>query len=269
MRLVVLGLVAGWFAVGTAQAAPILVRVDARPGSVGVGDPIDYVAVARLPADTVDAASVRIFADAGAFVQVGPSRTTHRVEGSTLVVTLVQHVACLDLACAPIRGRRHVVLPAARVAAELAGRVSTGRAVPVTVVVEPRVASAGAATPPYRQQTALPAASGRAGRLVTPLALVAAVSVLVAVLLAVIVAWPRSRREAHEAELARAVRLLRESATRSVPDRRRAADLLSRVTGSAGARSVAADASELAWSERSPKPEGTVALAERAQEAGR
>jgi hypothetical protein len=271
MRFLVLGIVAGWLAVGGAHAAPIRVQADAQPAKVGVGDPIRYAVVARVPASAVDASSVRIFADAGALVETAPARTTRRVEGSTLVVTLVQQVACLDLPCAPAGDAHRVRLPAPRVAVELTGRGTvTSRGEPVAVVVEPRVAGVdvGAATPPYRQQTALPAADGRGGRLVAPLTIVAAVFALVALLLAVVVVWPRSRPRAHEAELARAVRLLRESAGRPVPDRRRAADLVSRVTGSVGARSVADDAAELAWSETSPKPEGTVALAERAREAG-
>ncbi|HEY1318031.1 MAG TPA: hypothetical protein VGF10_12485 [Gaiella sp.] len=272
MRLLAVGIVAGWLAVGGAQAAPIRVQADAQPARAGVGDAIRYVVVARFPASAVDASSVRIFADAGALVQTGPATTTRRVDGSALVVTLVQHVACLDLPCAPAAGARRVRLPAPRVTAELTDRgVAIGRTEPVTVVVEPRVAGADvrAATPPYRQQTALPAADGRAGGLSGPFTAAAAVFALIAVLLAVVALRPRSRPDAHEAELARAVRLLRESAGRPVSDRRRAADLVSRVTGSVGARSIAADAARLAWSESSPKAEGTVALAERAEDAGR
>jgi hypothetical protein len=140
----------------------------------------------------------------------------------------------------------------------------------VTILLEPRVAGAavGAATPPYRQQTALSGADDRAGHLVTPLIVAAAVLLLLALLLGMLALRPRSTARAREAELVRAVRLLRESARRPVPDRRRAADLVSRVAGSAGACEVADDASQLAWSASSPKPEGTVALAERA-EAGR
>jgi hypothetical protein len=272
MKLLVLGIVGGLLAVGGAQAAPIRVQADVQPSRVGVGDPIRYVVVARLPASTVDASSVRIFADAGPLVPIGAATTTRRVEGPALVVRLVQHLACLDPACTPARGPHPVRLPAPRVAAKLSGRgVARGRADPVTIVVEPRIAGADvrAATPPYRQQTALPDADGRAGRLVAPLTVAAAALVLAVVLLAVLVLRPRSTARAHEAELARAVRLLRESAARTASDRRRAADLVSRAAGSVGAGSVADDASELAWSASSPRPEGTAALADRAEKAGR
>lgn len=271
MKLLILGLIGGLLAVGAAQAAPIRVQAEAQPGKVGIGDPVRYVVVARFPR-AVDAASIRIFADAGPLVPTGPARTTQRIEGSALVVTLVQRVACLDLACAPTQGAHGVRLPAARVVAELPGRgAKTGRADPVSIVIAPRVSGADvrAATPPYRQQTALPGAGGRAGRLVTPLVVAAAAFVLVAALLAVLVLRPRSTASRYEPELARAVRLLRESAARPVSDRRRAADLVARITGAGGAPSVADDASRLAWSESSPKPEGTVALAERAEGTGR
>ena len=88
MKIVVLGLIGFLLAVGGAQAAPITVRADAEPATVGIGDPIDYVVVARLPAGAVEPASVRIFGDAGPLAPIGPTRTTHRVEGSTVVVTL-------------------------------------------------------------------------------------------------------------------------------------------------------------------------------------
>jgi hypothetical protein len=273
MNSLVVGLVAGWLAVGGAQAAPIRVHADAEPATVGIGDPIDYVVVARLAAGTVDASSIRIFADAGPLAQIGPTRTTRRVEGSMVVVTLEQRLACLDLPCTPGDGMHPVRLPAPRVAAELrGGGEARGRADPVTIVVEPRVAGADvrAATPPYRQETALPVADHRAGRLVRPLMVATAAFALVALALAALAVRPRSAgRRAGEAELARAVRLLRESAARPASDRRRAADLVSRVVGSSGARPLADDASQLAWSASAPEPEGAVALAVRAEGAGR
>jgi hypothetical protein len=269
MKIVVLGLIGFLLAVGGAQAAPITVHADAEPATVGIGDPIDYVVVARLPADAVEPSSVRIFGDAGPLAPIGPTRTTRRVEGSMVVVTLEQRLACLDLACTPGEGMHPVRLPAPRVVAELAGGgEARGRADPVTIVVEPRVdgADVRAAAPPYRQETALPAADRRAGRLVEPLMVATAACALMALAFAVLAVRPRSTgHRAGEAELARAVRLLRESAARPASDRRRAADLVSRVVGSTGARSIADDASELAWSASAPEPEDAVALADRAE----
>jgi hypothetical protein len=227
MRLLLAVLAGALLAVGAPHAAaPPLIRAEAQPATVGVGDTFSYLVEARFDADGLDASSVRIFADTGPFVQAGPTRTTHSTDGSAVVVRLEQRLTCLDLVCAPVQGLRRVRLPAARVTARHAGgRVTTGRAAPAVVGVEPRVSIAAvrAAPPPYRQQT----------------------------------------------ELARALRLLRESATRPAPDRRRAADLVSRVVGAEGARPLANDAARFAWSAISPEPADAVGLAERAEGGAR
>ncbi len=269
MKLLAIGFIVGSVAVTGAHAAPIRVEAVA-PATVGVGDPIAYTVVVRLPARTVDAASLQIFADTGPFTQIGPTTTTRRTEGDAVVVTLEQRLACLDLPCAPGDGAARIRLPVAHAAARLrAGRgTSTGRGNLVTIAVAPRVSRADvhAITPTYRQQTALPVADVRAARLVAPFGFATAGLALVAVALALVALRPRSHPPATEPELARAVRLLRESATRPVPDRRRAADFVGRAAASAGSRALADDASHLAWSARAPGPRGTAALADRVEE---
>ncbi len=166
MRLLLAVLAGALLAAGAPHAAPPLIRAEARPATVGIGDTFSYLVEARFDADGLDASSVRIFADTGPFVQAGPTRTTHSTDGSAVVVRLEQRLTCLDLACAPVQGLRRVRLPAARFTASHAGgRVTTGRAAPALVGVEPRVSIAAvrAAPPPYRQQTALPAATRDAG----------------------------------------------------------------------------------------------------------
>jgi len=267
MRLVAAALVVAALAVSGAHAAPPSLTVVAEPAKVGVGDTFAYVVEARLDASMVDASSVRVFADTGPFAQAGSARTTRSTRGSALVVRLEQQLTCLDLACAPVQRRRRIPLPAARVVARLAGGVMTARAARVAVSVEPRVAGAAvhAAAPPYRQQTELPAPMGPAGRLTTLLWIATAALGSVAIFLAVLALRPRATARAHEAELVRALRLLRESAARSTPDRRRAAGLISRVTGNAGARSLADAAAHVAWSATAPEPERAVELAERVE----
>jgi hypothetical protein len=272
MRLLLAVLAGALLAVGVTHAAgPPLIRAEAQPATVGVGDTFSYLVEARFDADGLDASSVRIFADTRPFVQAGPTRSTHSTDGSAVVVRLEQRLTCLDLACAPVQGLRRVRLPAARVSARHAGgRVTTGRAAPAVVGVRPRVSIAAvrAAPPPYRQETALPAATRDAGRLAELLALTGVALGLAAILLAVPLR-PRARARAREAELARALRLLRESATRPAPDRRRAADLVSRVVGAEGAKALADDAARFAWSATSPEPVDAVGLAERAEGGAR
>lgn len=269
MKFLAAVLTGAWLAVGTAHARPPLIRAEAEPATVGIGDTFSYVVEARFDARGLDTSSVRIFADTGPFAQVGPTTTRRSSLGSAVVVRLEQRLGCLDLACAPVQGVRRIRLPAARVTARVAGGgVTTGRASAVAVAVAPRVSTAAvrAAAPPYRQQTELSPPTGDAGRLAGLLAVAAATLGFVAVLVAVLGLRPRGRARAREGELMRALRLLRESAGRPAPDRRRAADLVSRVAGADGAQSLADDAAHFAWSATSPDPEGTVGLAERVEE---
>jgi hypothetical protein len=67
-----------------------------------------------------------------------------------------------------------------------------------------------------------------------------------------------------EEPLVRALRLLRESASRSAPDRRRAADLLARVARTRGAPPLADEATRFAWSPEQPQPGAATALADEA-----
>lgn len=271
MKLLVLGLIGSALAGGT-HATPAQLGTSVHPATAGVGDPITYVVLARFDAKDVDASSVRIFADTGPFTQIAPSTTTRTQVGHTLVVRLEQRIACLDPGCAPTGGTRHGGLPPASVSARLAsGGAVTARAPRAVVAVEPRVSNADvrATPPPFRQQTALHPASGRVRRLPGLLTAAAAGLAIVAVLLAVLALRPRATPRPSEAAFARAVRLLRESARRPVPDRRRAADLVSQVAGSAGERPLADDAARLAWSARTPEPDAAVALADRAETTAR
>ncbi len=271
MTLLVLGLVASALAGGT-HATPVQIRASASPASVGVGDPVTYVVETRFAADDVDGSSVKIFADTGPFAQIGPASTTRTREGRIVVVRLEQRIACLDLACAPTGEPHGGDLPGASVSARLvSGGTVTTRAARAVVTVEPRVSNADvrATPPPFEQQTALPPASGRVRRLPGLLTATATVLGIVALLLAVLALRPRAVTRPREAALARAVRLLRESALRSAPDRRRAADLVSHVAGSAGERPLADEAARVAWSARPPEPDAAVALADRAETAPR
>ncbi len=272
MKLLAASLIGAWLAVGPAQAAVPQIRADAEPGAVGVGDTFTYLVEVRLDANVPDVSDVRIIADTGPFAQVGAARTTRSTEGSTVVVELAQQLACLDLACAPGQALRRIQLPAARVAAGVAGSgVTTAQASPVTVAVTPRVANTAvhSASPPYRQQTALPAATRPIGLVFVLLAVGSAVLGLVAVVVGIIGLRFRATVQPREEDYARAIRLLRESAARPAPDRRRAADLVSRVADSTGAYSLADDAAHLAWSASPPEPARTVVLAERAEEGAR
>ena len=231
-------------------SAAVTVRATASPAAVSFGDPFTYVVEARG-----DVSSARVVADTGPFATLAPGRT----ERSDGVVRVTQTLACLDLACAPGREPLRVTLPAAR--------VGSVEAAPVTVSVAPRVpaAAVAASTPAFRRQTDLPGPTTRvsAGALTAGLGAVALVLTLAAALL---LALPLLRQRAPVAAavdpLARALRLLRESASRQAPDRRRAADLLSRTVDDTA---IGSDATAVAWSPHEPEPEEATALAGRAE----
>jgi hypothetical protein len=140
--------------------------------------------------------------------------------------------------------------------------VCAGRTVAVggvTVRVLPRVTpkQVAAAKPSYRAPTALPARgepNGASGLLL-------AAAAVLALLAAGTVAGElrRQRGEAPVDRLRRALRLVRESATRAPGDRRRALDHLAATLGDAP---PAERATRLAWARPEPEPAATRAVAD-------
>lgn len=128
----------------------------------------------------------------------------------------------------------------------------------VTVRVLPRVTptQVAARKPAYRAPTAVAAAAGdnRADELLFGAA--AALALGAAALAAVEL---RGRRRLPVDRLLRALRLVRESAERPPPDRRRALDHLAATLGDAP---PAEQAMRLAWSRPEPEPEPTLAVAD-------
>jgi len=128
----------------------------------------------------------------------------------------------------------------------------------VTIRVLPRVtpAQVAARKPAYRAPTAVAAAAGD-GRADELLLGVAALLALGAAALAA--SELRERRRLPVDRLLRALRLVRESAERASPDRRRALDHLAATLGNAP---PAEQATRLAWSRPEPEPEPTLAVAD-------
>ena len=130
----------------------------------------------------------------------------------------------------------------------------------VTVRVLPRVTptQVAARKPAYRAPTAVAAAAddGSTDELLFGAALVLALG---AAGLAVAELRRRRRLPLPVDRLRRALRLVRESAEREAPDRRRALDHLAATLGDAP---PAARATRLAWSRPEPEPEPTLAVAD-------
>jgi hypothetical protein len=250
-------------AAGAAGALDVHVTVDHR--SVGVGDPFRYTVEARAAS-----ARLNVIADTGSFAVVAAPKTSRSHSGGMTVVRIEQTLACLDRGCAPGAQPRNVLLPAAR--AISAGGSAGAPAAAITLV--PRVPASAVAAPRavYRRQVGVPPPS-------TPVspglaaAFLAAAAILLAAL-AALLAWRGVRRERTlpvrerlAGGLERALRLLRESAGRPVPDRRRAADYAGRAAAARGGAQVAGEASRVAWAPPDPEPAEIGALAERIESA--
>lgn len=264
MKVLVLVLVLASLALpaaAPAAASDPVVRASVRPASVGVGDVFSYVVETRLAAGGREPQAGDFRADGGVFRVLEPPQLGRVEDEGVVVVRFTQLLACLDDGCVPRDGSRRLVLPAARV--RFGGTVVA--AVPVAVAVRPRVTSASVAAGArgYRRGTALPSPEGRVGATAAVwllgaggLAFAAAAVVLAAA------AGLRLRRQVREDGLARAIRLLRESARHPSPDRRVAADLLAQEIGRP--ETVAEAATELAWSPPTPTAVDVESLAARA-----
>ena len=260
-RAVLLVLFALAAAPNAAAAIEVHATVDAR--SVGLGDTFRYTVEAKAASGN----RLVVVADPGPFLVVSAPTTTRTDDGGTAVVRTEQTLMCVDRGCAPDARPRRVRLPVARV---LSGGASASAA-PVAITVVPRVSAraVAAARAAYRRQVGVAAPSTRIAPGVLAALLIAGAVLLVAcavLLLSRELRHPRRRavRGAAVGSLERALRFLRESAGRSAPDRRRAADYAARAAGGA---EVAAEATRTAWAPPDPGPADVDALADRIENA--
>jgi hypothetical protein len=240
-----------------AQGAAPTVQAAAFPSDPLFGDTFAYVVEVHI--DASKAGRVRIGTDVGPFTRVVPTRTSRSVSNGVARITVTQKIACLAARCIPGAQGKAVALPRALVTVDGVGT----SAQPILVQIRTRVADAEvrASKPVFRRPATLPPATVRVDPVLAQAALVA---LFVAGLVGIAAPLRRRRPGAGPARrpdpVARAVRLLRESATRDTPDRRRAASLVSRVVGEAD---LAAAAARVAWSRGDPGPPDAAALADR------
>lgn len=260
LACVLLGAALGAAAPATA-ASGVVVRATVDRQSVGLGEPFVYTVEVHGPA------GMTVFTDVAPFVAAAPPRRSRSDGGK--VVHIEQRLICLDRACAPDKTPRRVTLPRVRVT----GAASSAPAAAATITVVPHVPEAAvtAARARYHFDDHVHAASAPWGEAVGILVALAIASVAVAVLL--LARGGRGARatsgvrQGSPGGIAYALRLLRESARRPVPDRRRAADYVARTVGQDGRDSAAEAARRLAWAAPDPQPPEVVALADRVESA--
>jgi hypothetical protein len=250
-----------WLLLPATALGAASIRADVSSSETSVGRPFDYVVRATLESED-DARRARIVAPIGAFEAVGPA--TQERDGRE--VRLTQRLACLGPGCVPRRDTRVVPFAPARV--ELGARTTTAE--PASIAVVPRVPEAVVASrnPGYVRQTGIPPP----GFPVQPDVLAALAAALALALalgaVAIVATGLRARRRETTVDVDpydRAVRLLRESASRSDPDRRRAAGLLGRVARKGAGDGLASTADRVAWSRPQPDAASVGGLADRAE----
>jgi len=246
-----------------ATAPTIDARVDqAHPR---FGDSFGYVVTATVDGSLVGGA--RIVNDVAPFTRLGPTVERRSVSDGVGHITVTESIACLSSACLPGR-KGGAALPRARVSA--GGAVAVAPRVEVRVRSRVTAAAAKASEPVFRRPDSLPSPTYRISPslAVIVLALLGLGFVAVGV---IVLTSPlrRSRADRRDSvdidQRERAVRLLRESATRDDDDRRRAANLASRVVGEP---ELARTAAGVAWSRPAPGPPDATTLADRLEHAG-
>jgi len=252
--------------VTTPIAAAASVRATVDRTRLGLGDTFRYTVEARAPRGE----RLNVVADAGPFLVAAPPKTTRSRSGDTTVVRIEQTLMCIDRGCAPNAKPRRVLLPAAR--ATSGGAPVRAQALAVTLVPRVPASAVAASRAVYRRQVDVAPASTpispRTLALVLEIAAVALVA-LALLLVARTVRRPRARAAGAWATggLDRALHLLRESAARPAPDRRRAADFAGRAAALRGVAQVVDDAERVAWAPPDPQPADVGALAERIEAA--
>ena len=232
---------------GEAAGPPPSVEVSA-PRAVGFADAFDYVVEAMVPSS--EAETAELTADVGPFTVLDAEPVARTTRGDATVIRLARRLACMDDGCVGRARSRGAVLPApvlVSASGSVTGRTTVvridGRVAPATVRPSPDV---------FRADTTVPPTSGTSPtKVAVALTTIAVAALLVALLLLVSM---RRGSAVPDDPLARAIRLVRESAGRPEADRRRAADLLARTAGDRDRRPLAAEAMRIAWAPSLPTP---------------
>ena len=255
LRIAALAVLALILPMPAAAAEGVVVHATVDQDLVRLGDPFRYVVEVQGPSE------MTVFADAGPFAVLSPPVRSRSDGGRT--VRIEQRLICLDRGCAPDKTSRRVALPPVRVRSGAVQAVAT----PATITLAPRVpeSEVKASRARYRFDDAVPAAGTPSRWALVALVLLALVCVAAATLLVLPGAIRRRTRsrERFRGGLEHALRLLRESARRPVPDRRRAADYAARAARARGGEVAVDEATRVAWSRPDPQPPEVTALADR------
>jgi hypothetical protein len=242
-------------------------QIDARvdPANPRFGDSFDYVVTATVDGSLVD--SARIVNDLAPFTRVASTVERRSVTDGVGHITVSETIACLAAAC--LQGRPGVAVALPRASVVAGGEVAVSPRVKVAVGSRVTTAAVKASEPAFRRPEDLPGATyGVSPSLAAALFAVLGIGLLAGCAIVLTAPLRRERAGPRRAlrvdERERAVRLLRESATRDAEDRRRAASLASRVVREP---ELARSAAGIAWSRPEPGPPDATTLADRVEHA--
>jgi len=250
-RSVVAATVAALVVAAGAEAAadpPPSVATNA-PRTIGFGDAFDYVVEATVPSSAANTAELTAAVDPFTVLDAEPIERERR--GELTIIRLAQRLACLDEGCVGRARSQRIALPAPVVVVGSRSLEGRGAAITVRGRIAPSPAPPGPPDPDlFQADTTIPPATSTSPTTVFWALMTAAVVALLTALL--LVTGTRRRTVASDDPLARAIRLVRESAGRPEPDRRRAADLLARTALERDRAPLAADARRIAWAPAAP-----------------
>jgi len=283
VALLIIAAAIGLLALGRSVSSPhagatsaTTVRTSFEPPAVQFGDPLTLHIAARFDNRVVLPGTFRLTSSVAPLTQLGPTTTKRTSRGHLTVVSMSIPTVCVVEACVKRPGETRVKLPI--VAGHVTGVDGRLRAVTAAwppLLIGSRIVSSDLSrtSPVLRADTAPAAPTFR----IAPDRLALMLDVL-SVLLAATGIWlgsrqvlaiVRRRRETAEADqLDVALRQVRESESRTAPDRRRALGHLARILDRRGLDHVEAT-NDLAWSRPAPTTDGVSELAGRIESESR
>jgi hypothetical protein len=248
-------------------AAPVEVSTSVSTRFLFFGDPVTARVTVLADRRQVDPAGVGFTADFGDWTQLARTRTTTLSAGPFVRRSWSFEIACLQLGCLPNGKRLTVHFPRLMITAKR----RDGSAVVVrrdwpALSVAPRFGPARPdATPNFELDKNLPVSTYRVGPTGLALGLDAAAAVLAAFGCWILVREALRRRPVRVSDippLARALNFVRQSKSRPIEDRRRAAGLLARTLADDPDPSLPLTAARVAWSSGEPEPDRLEELAQ-------
>jgi hypothetical protein len=248
-------------------AAPVEVSTSVSTRFLFFGDPVTARVIVLADRRQVDPAGVGFTANFGGWTQLARTRVTTLSAGPFVRRSWSFEIACLQTGCLPNGRRLTIHLPRLTITAKR----RDGSAVVVqrdwpALSIAPRFGPAPpGATPNFELDENLPVPTYRVGPTGLALGLDAAAAVLAAFGCWILAREALRRRPVRVTEippLARALNFVRESKSRPIDDRRRAAGLLARTLADDPDPSLSVTAAGVAWSPSEPQPDRLEELAQ-------